>query len=369
VKQKILFFVFVFFALTFLSAFLIAAPPAANDEEVEFTNLSKDLEMARQEALDQDLDELEKMLELKERTRRRDLEELERQKAAAVQDEPYEKKPEPAPETAKEEPPPAPPVAIEVGETAPEDEHDADDTIFETPPTHLEKSRAPEKAEFENGKIKFKTGTIKESPQHFGFSLSGGVYKPRKMVGRGDDYSSIYRGDNWFLGDNGLWVDGSLEWQFFKSFGRMAIKGTSGLWYIQGRHDATTDASSDKIEYELYVVPAFIGVVYRLQFFSKQWVIPFFEASYGGFRFDQRKGVKNDQYGTFKNAYILGWGFQINGNAIEPSAARDFDIEWGVNQTSFVAQARVITMDIPDNFNFGTDSRNFLFTGGLLFEF
>jgi len=189
------------------------------------------------------------------------------------------------------------------------------------------------------------------------------------MVGRGDAYSTIYKGDNWFLVDSGLWIDGSLEWQFFKKYGRLAIKGTSGLWIIRGRHDATTDATSDKIEYQLTVIPAFIGGVYRLQFFSKQWVIPFFEASYGGFRFDQTKGASNDKYGTFKRGYILGGGFQINGNVIEPSTARDFDIEWGVNQTSFVAQVRVITMDIPDNFNFGTDSQNFLFTGGLLFEF
>lgn len=329
-RIKVFFFVFVFFIFTFISAFLIAA---TTDEEQELTNLSEDLESARQQSLDQDLDELEKMLNTDEQTHRKDLEELSKQEDPFIQDKTNDEALEP--QQVVESPVATPLVVTPLVAVPPEDEA-ADDTDTDETATVLvpadddtapeddtydvaEEAEAPPKdatfsekelkaAEINRAIVLFKPTPIRKSPQHFGLSISGGPFKPNKFIGQGDPFRKVYTGEGWFLDNAGLWVDVALEWQFYQKAGRLALKGTSGLWYIQGDHDATSDSSSNKLKYQLFVFPAFIGGVYRMQYFTNQFIIPYVEASYGGFQFQQRQGAKDDHYSLFRRAYILGGG-------------------------------------------------------------
>jgi len=291
--------------------------------------LSEELETARQQSIDQDLDELETLLQQEE-------------EAARVQEEakPVETKPD-----------------AEIVESFKKPEEVAAQPQAPTP--------VPLKGE-EDGKVSLAPPEPKESPQHWALTIMGGPYRPDSYKGTGDLFDTIYDGEDWPLDKEGIWADIALEWQFFQKFGKAGLKISSGNWIIQSLHDASSDTTTDKLRYTLIATPLFGGGIYRFHIRKEQPVIPFAEAGYGGIRFQQTKGVKPDRYIEYREAYMYGVGIQVNANIFEPSAAKTFDIDWGVNRTHFVAQWRHIESVDKDRFDFTGDD---LFTGGLVLEF
>lgn len=367
-KQKILLFITLFCMLTFFSAFLPAQMPAS-DEDEDLSTYSEELEEARQDNLDQDLEELEQMQREEELATTHDLEEIE--KSQSQKEEPQK---EPAPIQEPETPlAPTEEKAEPVEEISQQEEaiikQAPSQEIEEVPPT-LEPPAQPEPQEKEpapeSGRLTLEPQPTKESPQYWGLTLMGGPHRPDKYVGKGDSFKNIYTGKDWFLDDKGLWTDLAFEWQFFKLFGKLGLKMSTGTWIIQDLHDATSDDTTEKKRYTLFAIPLFGGLTYRFHYWTKQPLIPFIEGGYGGFRFQQTQGASKDQYTEYKTAYLWGIGIQLNANMLDPEAGRDFDIDWGVNQTHFIAQLRHITSKPIDRFDFSTQN---LITGGLLFEF
>lgn len=229
-----------------------------------------------------------------------------------------------------------------------------------------EKKTSPAEVPSDNAKVIFVPDSPRESPEHWGLTLMGGPYRPENYKGRGDSFKNIYTGKEWFLNDKGLWTDLALEWQFLKSIGKLGLKISSGTWIIRSLHDASNDNTAKEKPYTLFAIPLFGGGIYRFHYWDNQPLIPFVEAGYGGFRFQQTEGISNDQYTIYRPAYMYGAGIQLNANLLDSATGRDFDINWGVNRTHFIAQLRHIKNEQSDTFDFSGED---LITGGLLFEF
>lgn len=315
-SRKIIFFVALFYFLTLMAAFVMAVPEKAREE---------------------DLEELQRELEAEEATTEEDLAELEKEKPT---EDPFLKEEE-----------------IEEPVTA---------TIIPDDPT--EKAKEEEIKVENNNKVVLEEVSQKESPQSWGMTLMGGTYRPDKYKGRGDDrFDQIYEGQDWFLNNKGLWTDLALEWQFFRLFGTLAAKLSSGVWYIETNHDPTSVAGSLKQKYRLFAVPLTLGGIYRFHFWSNQPIIPFAEGGGGNVIFRQTTAPNADRYqDVVRQIYVAGVGVQINGNILDPKAARSFDINWGVNRTHFIAEFRIIRSLDNDEFDFSGQD---LITAGLLFEF
>jgi len=219
----------------------------------------------------------------------------------------------------------------------------------------------------ESNKVILEEPPAAETPQEWALTFMGGTYRPNKYQGHGEKFSTIYTGNNRFLKDQGLWVDLSFEWQVLKSFGRLGPKFSTGSWFITREHDATGDTSTTKTMYTLWALPVFLGGIYRMHYWPKQPLVPFVEAAYGGFRFQQGNADTNDRYrDILRTAILYGGGLQLNANILDPRSARSFDINWGVNNTYLVAEYRFVKSTQTDAFDFSGES---LITGGLLFEF
>ncbi|MEK7790280.1 MAG: hypothetical protein AAB309_01465, partial [Deltaproteobacteria bacterium] len=233
-SRKIIFFIALFYFLTFVTAFVMAVPEKAREEDLE--EIQRELEASEAAIEDEDLVELEK------------------EKPKPTEDpfliQPPQKKeeePEPFSEATEEEAPlPSPAVEEEIPELAPLAE-----TIIPDDPT--EKAKEEEIKVENNNKVVLEEVSQKESPQSWGMTLMGGTYRPDKYKGRGTDlYDQIYKGQDWFLNNKGLWTDLALEWQFFRLFGTLSAKLSSGVWYIETNHDPTSVEGSLKQRYRLF---------------------------------------------------------------------------------------------------------------------
>lgn len=244
--------------------------------------------------------------------------------------------------------------------------------LEESPTQPLPEVEAPSREEKEVGSIEgnkviLERPSTGESPQAWGFTLAGGIYRPDDYKGHGTKFNTIYPSKEKFLANQGGWIDLSFEWQFLKAFGKLGAKITSGSWLITQQFDSPNDQSTSKSLYALWVWPFFAGGVYRFQYWRMQPIIPFVEGAFGSLRFQQGNAERGDRYrNIYRYAYMAGGGVQINANLFDPKAGRSFDINWGVNNTHLIAEYRFIQSTIRDNFDF--TGKNLL-TAGLLFEF
>jgi len=242
-----------------------------------------------------------------------------------------------------------------------------EETKTALPDDPTEKAKEEEVTVEEDNRVILKEISQKESPQSWGITLMGGTYRPQQYRGRGNDlFANIYQDQSWFLKDRGVWGDLALEWQFFRLFGTLAAKLSGGAWYIEANHDPKSVAGTVKRKYRLFAFPATVGGVYRLHFWSNQPIIPFAEGGGGYVTFHQLVAEEDEYRNISREIYIAGVGVQINGNILDPRAARSFDINWGVNRTHFIAQYRIIRSPQKGVFDFSGQD---LITAGLLFEF
>lgn len=398
-KKKILLFLSLYYVFTFVSAIVLtleAATPSQQMEE-DLDELEQSLETER------DLQELQKEVTEQAKVDKEEAKiqkkEADKQSISAPPPKPTEskekipkeeikdKKETPPDVVREEEPPPSPtPEPKEIpeeekplAETPEEIPAEADiasaeesekksETVVQSQKSESENQPRQTESEPADGRVTFAPVVQKESPQQWGFTMMGGPYRPSNFRGQGDTFKSIYtgQGDNWPFEKNGLWTDIALEWQFFKKLGKLGLKLSSGSWIIRAMHDASSDNTSTLKPYTLFAIPLFLGGVYHLHLWDKIPLVPFVEASYGGFRIQQTEAVSKDQFTAIRTAFMYGAGIQFNLNFIDRKTARDFDINWGVNRTYFIAQVRRIKNQTVDEFDLSGQN---LITGGLLFEF
>ncbi|OGQ16955.1 MAG: hypothetical protein A3B70_01600 [Deltaproteobacteria bacterium RIFCSPHIGHO2_02_FULL_40_11] len=316
--KKIGFFVFMFYMMTFVSAFLMAQD-ALPPEDEELVTIEEELEEARMQVLRGQ----------------------EKQEETIAEPEPVV---ETEPETIAE-----PETTVKEAETVPQ--------------------RMPaDTPSYESNKVTLKQPPAGESPQSWGFTFAGGTYRPTAYAGSGVNFDNVYDSDQQFLGEKGIWGDLSLEWNLYKGMlGKFAPKFTTGSWLIYSEYDPLTDSGTDKKLYALWALPFFGGGVYRAHYWKKQWVVPYMEAGYGIIRLQQGyQAVPADRYTVWRQAYTFGGGIQINANILDPNSAKSFDVNWGVNNTYLILSYRELRSMKKDDFNF---SGKELITAGLLFEF
>lgn len=128
------------------------------------------------------------------------------------------------------------------------------------------------------------------------------------------------------------------ERQFFQKFGKLAWKLGGGLYLAQGHgefEEQNPDLSAEPLEkFTLFVIPLNVGAVYRLHYFTNQWVVPYVEGGLDAFCFGETRN--DDQNPTLGAAlgiapaahFSAGGSVSLGKNA---HSFLDLDREYGIN--------------------------------------
>jgi len=129
------------------------------------------------------------------------------------------------------------------------------------------------------------------------------------------------------------------EWQPFTGFGKLGLQGGFGVAIANGRGHFLKDGGEAQEKYTFLILPLNLGVIYRLEYFKRQWVAPYVAAggTYIGVA-EMRDDGKNNFSGT-PAGYGAG-GLMFNITALDRSMAFNLDSEYGVGDLWLVAEYR-----------------------------
>lgn len=129
------------------------------------------------------------------------------------------------------------------------------------------------------------------------------------------------------------------EWQPFSQYGKLGVQGGFGFAIANG-NGHFLDGTPALEKYTFVIVPVNLGVIYRLEYFKRQWIAPYIS---GGGTYiavaEMRDDGKNKFTGT-PAAYGAG-GLMFNLTAIDKSMAYNLDSEYGVGNLWLVAEYRL----------------------------
>ncbi|MGE3972921.1 MAG: CFI-box-CTERM domain-containing protein [Bdellovibrionales bacterium] len=231
------------------------------------------------------------------------------------------------------------------------------DTIFE-----LEKQMLPP------AKISKKKREIqyppKFSPQKYAASLRVGSFRPASLQNNSVNGDPV-RFDDVYSSSAGTIVYTDFEWQMFQSFGKLGLKGGTGVFTAQGKGRFKNNPRLQaKEEYTFIMFPNTVGAIYRLDFWNKQFLVPFAEAGAGYYTFiELRDDYKRTKYGGSPVAYFaLGGSFLLDSFA--PRAIAEVDSDYGINHMWLTAEYRSVH-GLDSDIDFSNDS----FSAGFMVEF
>lgn len=152
---------------------------------------------------------------------------------------------------------------------------------------------------------------------------------PNIVAADGTTYETMYSGSQqpFFMFD--------YEWQPFTGFGKLGVQAGFGLLYAtgQGRFvstDPAVNGTEAKESYTFLAIPLNLGVVYRLEWLSRQWVAPY--VSGGGtyvavaeFRDDGKSPTAVGTPGAYGAAGLL-----LNVSAADRETAFTLSSEYGI---------------------------------------
>lgn len=129
------------------------------------------------------------------------------------------------------------------------------------------------------------------------------------------------------------------EWQPFSGFGKLGVQAGFGFAMADGNGHFLKDGTEAQEKYNFLILPLNLGVIYRLEYFKRQWVAPYIS---GGGSYiavaEMRDDGKNNFSGT-PAAYGAG-GLMFNITALDKSMAFNLDSEYGVGNLWLVAEYR-----------------------------
>lgn len=129
------------------------------------------------------------------------------------------------------------------------------------------------------------------------------------------------------------------EWQPFSQYGKLGVQGGFGFAISNGNGHFLRDGTPAQEKYTFVMVPVNLGVIYRLEYFKRQWIAPYIS---GGGTYiavaEMRDDGKNNFTGT-PAAYGAG-GLMFNLTAFDKSMAYNLDSEYGVGNLWLVAEYR-----------------------------
>jgi hypothetical protein len=165
---------------------------------------------------------------------------------------------------------------------------------------------------------------------------------------------------------------GDYEWQFFQAFGKMGLKLESGLMAASGngrfatavdRPDGTSTTEA-KEKYTFMLFPNSLALIYRLDLFHRQWIVPFAEGGIDYYTFCEFR----DDGNVFKfggdTLYHIAVGGSFLLDLLSREAIVQIDHSYGVNHLWLTGEYRHIGQ-IRGLYDFTDDVIN----AGFMFEF
>ena len=176
-------------------------------------------------------------------------------------------------------------------------------------------------------------------------------------------------------------IEYGFEYIIWQKLGNIGIEGASGYWSDKGRGVTESGArSSDATRFKM--VPFKLSAVYRFDYLMDKYAVPVVPSIKFGFDYflwwvlNQRNGIarytdKNGKKfeglgGTF--GLHVSYGLLFNLDYVDPTLARDFDNNVGVNNTYlYVEGVYSWVNDFGSKNSWDLSSHGFL--AGILFEF
>lgn len=203
----------------------------------------------------------------------------------------------------------------------------------------------------------YKTPT---SPQEGASSLRFGLYKPSNLTNASGTvrFSEIYDEAEAPI------LLFEYEWQLWTKFGKLGLQAGTGLFVASGHGKLGTTSYPSRENFTFIAFPTTANIIYRLQYWDGQWLVPFVSAGAGLMAFTEIRDDKNSpKLGGSLLAQASGGG-ALSLNAISSEAALEMDREYGINNAWFLVEFRVM-QSLGDKFDF---SSNFV-NAGMLLEF
>lgn len=152
------------------------------------------------------------------------------------------------------------------------------------------------------------------------------------------DFKQMYSSEDIFT----LMVD--YEWQPFSKYGKLGVQVGVGFSTTtgQGRFlvpDPGTGTYEALEKYDFIILPVNLGVIYRLEYFKRQWVAPYLS---GGGSYIAVAELRDDGKSNFTGtpaAYGAG-GLMFNITALDKEMAFNLDAEYGVGNLWLVTEYR-----------------------------
>ncbi len=120
------------------------------------------------------------------------------------------------------------------------------------------------------------------------------------------------------------------EWQPYQKFGKWGLQGGAGLLWASGKGRFTDGSGEEaKESYNFIAIPLNFGVVYRMEWFNRQWLVPYVS---GGGTYVGILEVRDDgkmATGGAPGAYGAG-GLMFNISAIDRQTAFTMNSEYGI---------------------------------------
>ncbi len=238
------------------------------------------------------------------------------------------------------------------------------------------------------------------SPRNFGFELRLGPYSPQidseGNMGHNKPYESYFGTLPQF------YVESSFEWLFFKDFGTLGLTASVGFTWAQGEAKmtntlkqplvvpssqslqttettTTTEDKKDTNETGLWIVPFRLGLAYRFDYLTERYgfpIVPYIRAGLDYFLWwitDSNGSIASYKEGDSSSNAIGGrlgvhfaFGIQLLLDIFDPTAARTFDVESGVNHTYLFAEWNITQFGL---FSQGLNLSDSSIRAGLMLQF
>lgn len=145
----------------------------------------------------------------------------------------------------------------------------------------------------------------------------------------------------------GMYGEGGLpaffmeyEWQPFSKYGKLGVQAGLGLAVAEGNGYFINDPGTVPQEtYTFIVVPVNLGVIYRLEYFNRQWVAPYVS---GGGSYIGVAELRDDNENNFSGtpAVYGSAGLMFNISAADRMLAFNLSSEYGIANLWLIADFR-----------------------------
>lgn len=218
----------------------------------------------------------------------------------------------------------------------------------------------------EKGLIKIeKTGAyrykVNSSPISSSFSFRVGTFDPTKL--ENPDLDPVVGFADIYDPASGPILFGDYEFRFLKSLGKMGFKLGGGLFATSGKgifEDTQTPALES---FTFIALPFTASLIYRLQFWEGQPIVPYGEGGLMGIGFmELRDDGVPPKFGGSSGFFVAG-GAQVDMGLFGSEEILDLDNEYGINRLWFLLEFRA-------QYSFSKyDFSGNVINGGFLFEY